>query len=233
MTETTAVTVADTIRWLHTEGLVRLAAIGSQAPTPIAAYTIDVATGLVTTFPAAVDGPGTDVSTLPADDLPYPEGTSKRLVVVGVTATESVLVLDLSVVRALGVHAERPAITTRAWVMQLLLDPDITIATNSSEIDIAAGSRCRHIFIPGGGTVITVDDKNPPVTTITLNPGVEGPDRLDIAADRSADLYLGERFWQLRRVLGIDDLTWATLVDQMEDEAGQQGQPPTMSETQQ
>ncbi|MGV9411235.1 hypothetical protein ACWDOP_15065 [Nocardia sp. NPDC003693] len=216
MSDTIEVTVADTVRWLHDEGLTRLAEIGARAPSPVIAYTVDVETGIVTAFPAAVTGPGTDVLTLPADDLPHPAGTARRLLVVGVTATDAVLVLDLAVVRALGIHADRPELAARAWVVQLLLEPGITVTTNSADLAIATDARCRHTFIPGGGTLLTVDDKQPPVTIVSLNPAVGGSDRFDVAPDRSAELYLGERFWQLRRALAIDDLTWATLVDQLE-----------------
>ncbi|MFB8005996.1 hypothetical protein [Nocardia sp. NPDC056000] len=211
-----AVTVADTVQWLHDEGLARLAVIGGTAPSPIMAFTVEVATGTVTAFPAAVTGPGTDVLTLPADDLPPPAGTAKRLVVVGLTATESVLVLDLAALPALGIHADRPETTARAWVAQLLLDPEITITTNSADLAVPAGNRCRFTFIPGGGTLLMVDDKRPPLTTVTLNPAGDGTEQLDVAEDGSAELYLGNRFWQLRHVLGIGDLTWAALTAQLE-----------------
>lgn len=230
MTESAAVTVADTVRWLHDEGLVRLAGIGADAASPVVAYSVEVETGTVTTFPAEVVGPGTDVLSLPADDLPLPMESSGRLVVVGVTATESVLVLDLAVAGALGIHADRPETTVRAWVAQLLLDPLITITTNSADLAISAGGRCRHTFIPGGGTLLTVDDKQPPVTTITLNPKIESPDRLNVDRDGSGELYLGDRFWELRRVLRIDDLTWAALVDDMENPAPEPvSRPPVIS----
>ncbi|MFE4455807.1 hypothetical protein ACFROC_00485 [Nocardia tengchongensis] len=216
MSELAEVTVADTVRWLHDEGLARLAGVGADAPGPIVAYTVEVATGMVTVFPAEVIGPGTDVVSVPADDLPAATGTPKRLVVVGVTVTDAVLVLDLAAVRSLGVFATRPEFVIRAWIMQLLLDPDLIITTNSDALAVEAGTRLRHTFIPGGGTLVTIDDKQPPVTTITLNPATEGPERLEVAADRSAELYLGTRFWQLHRVLGIDELTWADLVARLE-----------------
>lgn len=210
------VTAADTVRWLHDEGLARLAGVGAEAPSPVVAYTVEVATGTVTVFPVDVLGPGTDVVSLPADDLPVPDGGTRRLVVVGVTATDAVLVLDLAAVPNLGVFAARPELVIRAWIMQLLLDPDVVITTNSDALAVDAGTRLRHTFIPGGGTLVTVDDKQPPVTSLSLNPAAEGPDRLDVAADRSAELYLGTRFWQLHSVLGIDDLTWADLVARLE-----------------
>ncbi|WP_067721537.1 hypothetical protein [Nocardia yamanashiensis] len=226
MTGVPEVTVADTIRWLHDEGLARLAGIGVDAPTPLVAYTVEVATGIVTTFPASVHGPGTDVQAVPADDLPGPVANVRRLVVVGVTETESVLVLDLANIAELEVHADRPESTVRAWVTQLLLDPTVTIATNSPDLTINAGDRCRQTFIPGGGTIVTVDDRQPPVTTISLTPGLEAADRLEVARDGSGRLYLGERFWQLRRVLRIDDLTWAALTEDMEPEAPQYDSNP-------
>lgn len=211
-----AVTVADTVQWLHDEGLARLAVVGTTAPSPIVAFTVEVATGTVTAFPASVTGPGTDVLSLAADDLPPPAGTAKRLVVVGLTATESVLVLDLAALPTLGIQADRPETTARAWVAQLLLDPEVTITTNSADLAVPAGNRCRFTFIPGGGTLLMVDDKRPPLTTITLGPGVDGAEQLDVAEDGSAELYLGNRFWQLRHVLGIGDLTWAALTAQLE-----------------
>ncbi|GAB2452469.1 hypothetical protein [Nocardia tengchongensis] len=216
MSDVDEVTVADAVLWLHNEGLVRLSGIGERALSPIIAYTVDIATGTITAFPAAVTGPGTDVMTLPADDLPDPTGTPKRLIVVGVTATDSVLVLDLAVIAALGINADRPEATARAWVAQLLLDPQITITTNCAELAVPAGTRCRHTFIPGGATLFTVDDTAPPVTTITLNPAIDGPDHLDVADDGSAELYLRTRFWQLQRVLSVNNLTWAALTAELE-----------------
>ncbi|MFF2554713.1 hypothetical protein ACFVUS_27180 [Nocardia sp. NPDC058058] len=216
MTGAHEVTVADTVQWLHDEGLARLAVVGGTAPSPMVAFTVEVATGTVTAFPAAVAGPGTDVLTLPADDLPPPAETAKRLVVVGLTATESVLILDLAAIPALGITADRPETTARAWVAQLLLDPEVSITTNSPDLAVPAGNRCRHTFIPGGGTLLTVDDRRPPVTTVMLNPPGDGIDQLEVAQDGSAELYLGSRFWQLRHVMGIGDLTWAALTAQLE-----------------
>ncbi|WP_327146935.1 hypothetical protein [Nocardia sp. NBC_01327] len=216
MSDIVDVTVADTVKWLHDEGLARLAVVGADASSPIVAYTVEVATGTVTAFPASVTGPGTDVLTLSADDLPPPTGTAKRLVVIGVTATESVLVLDLAAVPALGINAVRPETTARAWVVQLLLDPQITLTTNSADLAVPAGTRCRHTFIPGGGTLLMVDDKQPPITTVTLDSATDGPDHLDVAHDGSAELYLGTRFWQLQHVLSIGDLTWGALTAQLE-----------------
>ncbi|WP_330257087.1 hypothetical protein OG874_22460 [Nocardia sp. NBC_00565] len=218
MTETSEVTVAATIRWLHDEGLVRLAGVGGRIPNPIAAYTIDVATGSVGVHPATGVGVGSDVITLAADDLPYPSGTPKRLVIVGVTSTDSVLVVDLAITHAIAINADRPETAARAWATQLLLNPEVTITTNSADIAVAASPRCRHHFIPGGGaTVLNVDDQRPPVTTVTLNATVEGPDHLDIAPDGSGEMYLGARFWQLRQVLSIDDAVWTVLSARLED----------------
>ncbi|WP_067694166.1 hypothetical protein [Nocardia jejuensis] len=216
MSKAEGVTVTDTVQWLHDEGLARLALISRTAPSPIVAFTVEVATGTVTAFPVVVTGPGTDVLTLPADDLPPPSDSPKRLVIIGLTATDSVLVLDFAAIPAFVLRAERPETTARAWVAQLLLDPEVTIITNSPHLAVPAGIRCRHTFIPGGGTLLTVDDKRPPVTTITLNSADNATDQLDVAEDGSAELYLGNRFWQLRHVLSIDDPTWATLITQVE-----------------
>ncbi|MEV5840085.1 hypothetical protein [Nocardia sp. NPDC052112] len=218
MTETGEVTIAATIRWLHDEGLVRLAGVGGRVPNPIAAYTIDVATGSVGAHPATGVGVGSDVITLAADDLPYPSGTPKRLVVVGVTSAESVLVVDLAITHAIAINADRPETAARAWATQLLLNPEISISTNSSDIAIATSTRCRHQFIPGGSaTVLNIDDQHPPITTVTLNPTVEGPDHLDIAPDGTGEMYLGARFWQLRQVLSIEDAVWTALSARLED----------------
>jgi hypothetical protein len=218
MTAPSEVTVADTIRWLHDEGLVRLTGVGDRSAAPIAAYSVAVATGVVSAYPSG--GIGAEVQTFPADDLPYPNGTPRRLVVVGVTAQESVLVVDLSVAYTLGVNATRPEPIARAWLMQLLLNPDITISTNSGGLAISAGSRCRQTFIPGGGaTLFTVDDHRPPATTVTLNPAAEGPDHLDVESDGTGELYIGSRFWQLRLVLTMDDGGWALLTEQLESAA--------------
>ncbi|WP_331723075.1 hypothetical protein [Nocardia sp. NBC_00511] len=225
MTTVPEVSVAETVRWLHDEGLVRLAGVGGRAPSPVIAYSVEVATGMVTAFPDAVAGPGTDVLTLAADDLPYPSGSPRRLVVVGVTASDAVLVLDLEVAQSLGIYGDRPEITARAWVVQLLLDPQVSITTNCAAVAIAADKRCQHVFIPGGGTVMLVDDSEPPVSTVRLNPEAEGSNHLDVAQDRTADLYLGSRFWQLRRVLGIEDPTWAPLVEQLENPLGESDSP--------
>ncbi|MFF0457861.1 hypothetical protein [Nocardia africana] len=213
MTEPASVTVADTVRWLHEEGLVRLAGVGERSLHPIAAFTIDVATGMVGAHPAS--GAGSDVSTFAADDLPHPVGSPKRLVIVGVTTSEAMLVVDLAAALTISINADQPEAAARSWVLQLLLNPEITISTNSAEVAIGNSPRCRRSFIPGGGaTIINIDDMNPPLTTVTLN-GAEGPDHLDVEADGTGEMYLGSRFWSLRQVMTVGDAAWGALIDRM------------------
>ncbi|MFC9897823.1 hypothetical protein ACFVMC_29390 [Nocardia sp. NPDC127579] len=220
MTEASGVTVGDTIRWLHEEGLVRLAGVAGRVSSPISAYTVDVATGSVSAHPATGVGLGSDVVVLAADDLPYPVGTPKRLVVVGVTTAESVLVVDLAATLTLSINADRPEPAARSWVMQLLLNPEITLNTNSAEVVLADSPRCQQRFMPGGGaTIINVDDKRPPITVVTLNSGADEPDHLDLADDGTGEMYLGARFWQLRQVSTIDDTAWAALGQELEVES--------------
>ncbi|WP_051023270.1 hypothetical protein [Nocardia pneumoniae] len=218
------VTVADTVRWLHDEGLVRLAGVAEGMSETIVAYTIEVATGTVTAHPATGGGVGADAVTLAADDLPYPVGTAKRLVIAGVTTTDSVLVVDLAATLSIAINADHPEQAARSWVMQLLLNPEITITTNSADVAIGTSSRLRQSFIPGGGaTLVNVDDTRPPVTAVTLNATTDGPDHLDVAADGTGEMYLGARFWQLRQVMRIEDAAWSALaarLDDMADDAG-------------
>lgn len=217
MTEPAAVTIADTVRWLHEEGLVRLAGVADRMPNPVAAYTVDIATGTVVAHPATGVGVGSDVVTLGADDLPYPVGTAKRLVIVGVTTAEALLVVDLATALTIAVNADRPEAVARAWVVQLLLNGEVTVTTNSADLTIASSPRCRQSFIPGGNaTIINIDDTRPPITTVTLNPPNEGPDHLDVAPDGTAEMYLGARFWQLRQIMSIDDAAWNALATRLE-----------------
>ncbi|MQY23640.1 hypothetical protein [Nocardia macrotermitis] len=216
MTEPDPVTVADTVRWLHEEGLVRLAGVADHRSGPIAAYTVEVATGTICAHPATGTGAGSDVLTLAAEELPYPVGTPKRLVIVGVTTAETVLIVDLAATLAISINGERPETAARSWAMQLLLNPEISLTTNSATVVIKAGPRYRQSFIPGSaGTIIQVDDRNPPVTTITLDAAIEGPDRLDIAPGGTGEMYLGARFWQLGQIMTIDDAAWAVLDEQL------------------
>ncbi|MFB8281076.1 hypothetical protein [Nocardia colli] len=213
------VTIATTMRWLHEEGLARLAGAGGGAAEALWAYTIEVATGRVTGYPVAGDGQGAEVLSLPADELPAPLQTAKRLVVVGVTTAECVLVVDLATVQSIAVEADRPEETARAWVLQLLLNPEVTVTTNSAAVVVADAPRCRHSFIPGGGaTIVNVDDRRLPVTAITLNPAEDGPNHVDVAADGTGELYLGARYWKLAEVLRIDDQTWGDLAATLEQE---------------
>ncbi len=210
------VTAADAVRWLHEEGLIRLASVGGRIPDPIVAYTIDIGTGTVTAHPATGVGLGSDVVTLSADDLPGPIGTPKRLVVVGITTADAVLVVDLAVADRISINGERPETAARAWVMQLLLNSEIAITTNSADLAIAEGPRCRHGFIPGAGaTIVTIDDKRPPVTTVTLDSSNDGPDHLDITIDGVGELYLGARFWQLRQIMRVEDDAWEALAQRL------------------
>ncbi|AHH16404.1 hypothetical protein NONO_c16030 [Nocardia nova SH22a] len=212
MTEPGSVTVADTARWLHGEGLIRLAALAERTPDLLAAYTIDVATGTVNAYPVTGAGAGSDVLAFAADDLPNPEGTSRRLVIVGVTSSNAMLVVDLAASLSISInagHAERAA---RSWILQLLLNPEVMITTNSADLTPAAGDRCRNSFIPGSSaTIINVDDMQPPLTTITLNPAANGPDHLDVGADGAGEMYLGNRFWQLRQVMTVGDDAWSEI----------------------
>ncbi|MBB5918768.1 hypothetical protein BJY24_007680 [Nocardia transvalensis] len=225
MTEAVQVTVADTIRWLHEEGLTRLVGVAGRTAHPVSAYTVDIATGTVTVYPAAGGGVGSDVTTLAADDLPHPASTSKRLVIVGVTTAESVLVVDLSACLDIGINAKRPEAAARSWALQLLLNPEITIVTNSDDLALGDSPRLRQSFIPGGGaTIVSIDDEQPPVTTVTFNPTVEMPDRLDVMSDGAGEVYLGARFWRLRQVLTIADAQWQVLAAEVapDDDAAQQ-----------
>ncbi|MET9025366.1 hypothetical protein ABZW96_07045 [Nocardia sp. NPDC004168] len=211
------VTVADTVRWLHDEGLVRLAGVADGISDLIVAYTIDVATGTVSAHPATGGGVGADVVSLAADDLPYPTGTARRLVVAGVTTTDAVLVIDLAATLTIAINADRPEQTARSWVLQLLLNPEVTVTTNSADVAIGSSARLRQSFIPGGGaTLVNVDDTRPPVTAVTLNPATEGPDHLDVAPDGTGELYLGARFWQMRQVMRIEDAAWSALAARLE-----------------
>ncbi|MFE9327708.1 hypothetical protein ACIHDR_39980 [Nocardia sp. NPDC052278] len=217
MTEPGAVTVADTVRWLHDEGLVRLAGVAERMPSLVAAYTIDVATGTVVAHPSTGAGAGSDVVTLGADDLPYPVGSAKRLVIVGVTTAEALLVVDLATALTIAINADRPELAARAWAVQLLLNSEITVTTNSADVAIGNSPRCRQSFIPGGGaTIMNIDDGRPPITTVTLNPTNEGPDHLDVAPDGTAEMYLGARFWQLRQIMSIDDAAWSALAARLD-----------------
>lgn len=210
------VTAADAVRWLHEEGLIRLASVGGRIPDPIVVYTIDIGTGTVSAHPATGVGLGSDVVTLSADDLPGPIGTPKRLVVAGITTADAVLVVDLAVADRMSINGESPETAARAWVMQLLLNPEITITTNSADLAIAESPRCRHGFIPGAGaTIVTIDDKRPPVTTVTMNSSNDGPDHLDIAIDGAGELYLGARFWQLRQIMRVEDDAWEALAQRL------------------
>lgn len=211
------VSSGDAVRWLYDEGVSRLAALGTSTANPGAAYTVEVATGMVTMYPATNGGIGADSTTLPADDLPAPTEAPHRLVVVGLTTIDSILVVDLSVSLMVAINAERPEVIARSWATQLLLHPGVNLTTNSSDIAIEATSRCRHSFIPGGGgTILSVDDGNPPVTTVALNATMETSDHLDLADDGTAEMYLGPRFWQLTHVMAIADEPWEKLLTTLE-----------------
>lgn len=213
MAETTA--AAEMTRWLHDDGLVRLTGVAGAHSYPIAAYTVDVATTKVTAYPTIGADSDSQVSTVTIEQLPAVAGTTRRLVVVGVTEAESILVVDLSVVTTISINGDRPERAARAWVLQLLLNSENSVTTNSAQVVIAASSRCRHTFIPGGGAIVTVDDTRPPVTTIVLGSADGGSDHLDLAVDGTAEMYLGTRFWPLQRVTSIDDTTWAALGDSL------------------
>ncbi|WP_040789432.1 hypothetical protein [Nocardia paucivorans] len=208
------VTAADAVRWLHEEGLSRLTALGSTSLSPPVAYTVQVATGAITMYPATNGGIGSDSTTLAADDLPPPADGPGRLVVVGITATEALLVVDLAGSLVIAVNGDRPELAARSWAMQLLLNPEVTLTTNSADIAIGSSPRCKKSFIPGGGgSIISVDDGKPPVTTISMNATTDGPDHLDIAPGGIGEMYLGPRFWQLDHIMTIGDGAWSTLAE--------------------
>jgi hypothetical protein len=216
-----SVSAADAIGWLHEEGLTRLAALGSGAPNPAVAFSIDVSTGIVTKYPAANGGIGADSSTVAADDLPAPLDSSNRLVVVGITSSDQILVVDLAGSLVIGINGDRPELAARSWVMQLLLNPDIAVTTNSADVAIGSSPRCRKSFIPGGGgSIVSVDDGNPPVTTVSMNSDVEGSDYLDLLGDGTGEMYLGARVWPLRLVMTIGDAAWSALSETLDRAAG-------------
>ncbi|MFQ6395105.1 hypothetical protein ACLMAJ_16775 [Nocardia sp. KC 131] len=218
---TPEVSIADTVRWLHDEGLVRLAGVAEQAPGIIAAYTVEVATGTVVAHPVAGSGGGSDVITVAADDLPHPVGTAKRLVIVGVTTSEALLVVDLAATLAMSINADYPEEAARSWVMQLMLNSEVTVTTNCTEVAIGSSPRLRQSFIPGSGAlIVNVDDGRPPVTAITLNATGDGPDHLEFELDGTGEMYLGARFWALRHVMRIEDEAWSALAERLDSESG-------------
>ncbi|MFI5715843.1 hypothetical protein [Nocardia sp. NPDC051750] len=209
------VSVSDAVFWLHEEGLARLTAL-SEASGPAAAFTVDIASGMVTLFPVT----GADSAARSADDLPAAAENTGRLVVVGVTSNGALLVVDLSGSLMMALNGDRPELAARSWATQLLLNPDITLTTNSAEVALGSSPRLRKSFIPGGGgDIISVDDGKPPVTTISMNSDMEGSDYLERSADGTGEMYLGPRFWQLSHVMSIADEPWSALAATL-DEAG-------------
>ncbi|MFE7801055.1 hypothetical protein [Nocardia sp. NPDC057440] len=226
------VTIADTVRWLHEEGLVRLAGVAEQASGIIAAYTVEVATGTVVAHPVAGSGGGSDVITVAADDLPHPVGTARRLVIVGVTTAEALLVVDLAATLAISINADFPEQAARSWVLQLMLNTEVTVTTNCSDVAIGSSPRLRQSFIPGGGAlIVNVDDSRPPVTAITLNAATEGPDHLELEVDGTGEMYLGSRFWALSHVMRIEDEAWAALAERLDADDAESAGPPVGSVT--
>ncbi|MGW0179022.1 hypothetical protein [Nocardia sp. NPDC003345] len=207
-----SVSAADAIGWLHEEGLARLAGLGAGSAAAAVAFAVDVSTGIVTKYPAANGGIGADSTTVAADDLPAPTGGAHRLVIVGITTGEQLLVVDLAGSLVIGINGDRPELAARSWVTQLLLNPDVTVTTNSPDVAIGGSPRCRKSFIPGGGgSVISVDDGRPPVTTVSMNSDMDSSDYLDLLGDGSAEMYLGARVWPLRLAMTIADAPWAVL----------------------
>ncbi|NEW51095.1 hypothetical protein GV792_13640 [Nocardia cyriacigeorgica] len=219
MTQTDAVSAGEAVRWLHEEGLSRLAGIAGHAAGPFGAFTVEVSTGTVTAHPVASTGAGSQVLTMSADELPPPAEPAHRLVVVGITTAQAILVIDLSAYLAVAISADDPVGAARSWVMQLLLDPEVTVTTNCAAVAIGDSPRCRRGFFPGGGApIIHIDDKRPPVTRVTLDTADESADRLEVARDGSGEMYLGARFWSLNLVMTIDETTWAALAASLEAE---------------
>ncbi|WP_327148017.1 hypothetical protein [Nocardia sp. NBC_01329] len=205
------VSVSDAVFWLQEEGLARLVALGEIAG-PAGAFTVDIASGMVTMFPATGGGAGGDSASRSADDLPVPAESVNRLVIVGVTTADTLLVVDLAGSLMIAVNGDRPELAARSWATQLLLNPEITLTTNSAEVAIGSSPRCRKSFIPGGGgAIVSVDDGKPPVTTISMNATMDSSDYLEIAPDGSGEMYLGPRFWQLSHVMTIADAPWSAL----------------------
>lgn len=206
MTDEVEVTAAQTIRWLHDDGLRRLAAFAERSNGACVAYTVACADGAIVGYPAV----GSSVVETSADELPELQDSPGRLVVVGVLIGEMVLVVDFSALVGIGIVADNAPSVVRSWAAQLLLNPDIMLATND-RADMGITPRYRYTFIPGGGaTRVTVDDGNPPVTTITLNPETMVQDRLEVAA-RGGTMCIGARTWRLRHVMAIDEAAWASL----------------------
>ncbi|MFE6862385.1 hypothetical protein [Nocardia sp. NPDC057668] len=202
----------DTMRWLHEEGLIRLAAVGDRLHDPISAYTIAIADGTVTAHPASGNGLGANPITMAADDLPPPAGTRKRLLIAGITSNESMLIINLAATHTISIIGENERAVARSWILQLLLDPDCTVTTNNEALTVPTEPRCRLAFIPGAGTaVFTADDRRPPPTTVTLGSTETLPDRLEISTGGSGGMYMSARYWPLRTIHRIRDQSWTAL----------------------
>lgn len=222
------VSVSDVVRWMHGNGFKRLAGVAARLPHPVAAFTVEVATGTVTVFPAATVGPGSEPATLAPKELPDPNTPPGRLVVVGVTEDSSLLAIDLATVAALAINGEKPEDAARSWVLQLLLNPMLALTTNSSLTAIGDSDRYRQRFTPNIDTnLITVDDGRTSITTIGLNPPGDEPNHLDVSRDHSGELFIGARYWRLTHVLNIGDDDWAELSEVLaaEGQAAQSASP--------
>lgn len=199
------VTAADTVRWLHDDGLLRLAAYAELGD--YVAFTVAATDGAIVAYP--FDQATTHATTAP--QLPDPAFTSKRLVVVGVATGNRVVVANLAQTPALGIQADQAESVMRSWSAQLLLNPDVAITSNS-DADLGYGPRYRKVFIPGGaGTVVSVDDGTRIATTIVLNPAGDPDDRLETTLAGVSRLRLGGHGWTLRQTMAIPDTAWAAL----------------------
>lgn len=204
----TVVTAGDTMRWLHDDGLRRLSGYADSSPQRFSAFTVACADGSIKAFPAS----GADPISTAADTLPNAADTPGRLVIIGVAEQDSVLVVDMAATLSLAINADDPEALVRAWVAQLLLNPDITINTNDSSADVGLSPRYRHTFIPGGeSTMLTINDGLPPVTTVTCNPTSEIDDCLDVTPEGFALLRIGDHAWTLRQVVTLARPAWEQL----------------------
>lgn len=180
-----------------------------------------------------------------SDDLPAAAVSRGRLVVVGITAENEFLIVNLAGLGRLSIHSVRALEVARAWALQLVLDEQLRAVTTDPQVTVTGEAAIEYLApgtaLPAGVQVLFVADDAGPAGPI---PGATVIDRapLDgdgssfyLGADRSGDLFIGTAQFAVRRALVVAEAAWPTTALRQDstapDDVWSAAQPAVMSES--
>lgn len=236
-------TATEVLAFLLANGVNHLAAAinnvraANPAGPDVLALSVGVAEPTVTLHTAgivdAIPRPWTISSTVATDlvaidirevlpDPPIPMNsadipTTPKLVIAGVQPNGEILLINLSATPYLGMQGPNTIPIARSWVTQLALHPTTTITSVVPDlIPHVPSPRISHPDTATRDADIAFTTTAPDAatgTTINVSPTDDLEHIVFTPADRSAEVFLGDRTFPLWRTLSFTEAAWTALAD--------------------